>query len=110
MNNQNQFNLNTLTGDFAIKSAVKSALDGKTVSLELGHEDQGEWKSKGFINFGLGNVEGAPCLRYCGNDGKPNGEASSSVIATWYKDCMEESSLVERIKHNCKNWEVFLRA
>jgi len=112
MNNQKSYTDHSLiTGNLAIKLAVEEALDGKTVSLELAHKDSstGLWESKSFLNFGMGNVEGTPCLRYCGKEGKPNGEGSSSVIATWYKDCLSKESLIERITLNCHGWTPFKR-
>ena len=103
------FNQHTLSGDSAITKAVQEAIDGKTVSLELGEEVDGEWESRGFLNFGLGDVEGKACLRWCGKEGEPNGEASSSIVASWWSSCMDEDRLCEAIKVNCHGFTPFER-
>lgn len=82
-------------GAQTIAHAVKDALaTGKPQRLLIRqHPTKGD-RRDAILAFGVGEVDGKQCLRWCGANDDPMGECSSSVIASWYPDeCMDAAAL-----------------
>ena len=77
-------------GPSAVLAAVRRVLDahkaGQThveTIIAADHPRRGGI-IRSVIAFGVGDVDGSPCIRYCTPGGSPNGDGSSSIIPTWY--------------------------
>jgi hypothetical protein len=76
----------------AIASAVKKALGGEVVSL-VGCNGV-PYRIQKVVTFGLGQVDGVPCMRYVGEGCDPNGTGSHSVIPSWRPHRLDPLQLV----------------
>jgi len=97
-------------GNGAIVRAVHEALDGKNVTL-VGciRSDALDYRVRKVVSFGLGCVDGSPCVRYTGEGGKPNGAGSHSVICSGQVDTLDPAALCATIaRHFSESDAVFL--
>lgn len=79
----------------AVLAAVRHArmIPGQCVSLFIAdHPNQGG-KVRDILRFGFALIDGALALRYAGEDGRPTGANSSSIIASWWPgDVVDDES------------------
>lgn len=81
----------------AICRAVRECISGTckaAVFITAKHNGM-EWEETGGFSFGVGYVDGKPCFRWNHGD-----DGSSSIVATWYDDCMDPARIVGTIVEN----------
>lgn len=83
-------------GAQAVVSAVKEALASPGKVVELIVADHPNYGREVYFSqlLGVGYVNGAPALRYCGEGGKPLGASSSSVISSGGEESLDVAQLV----------------
>jgi len=89
-------------GGEAIALAVTDCLlsPGRVAVLSLGQHPKDGGAVKRWFRFGVGVVDGVPCLRWCGEGGNPNGAGSSSVVASWNPDPLQPARLATKVAWN----------
>jgi hypothetical protein len=90
-----------------VKELAKMAGTAKFALCGMATDGTTRRETKEIICFGVGEIEGKLCFRWCGEGNDPVGPGSHAVIPSYYDYRMDPAHVAAVIVANCRGHEIF---
>lgn len=98
------------SGIAALLNAAQDILAGKTVVFILcQRKEVGPPEPQDRRVYALGEVEGQPCVRLCGENNAPNGSGSSTLLPNYYPFALAPEAVAVALALAFKRYDLYFR-